>query len=148
MSLTSQSHPAVRVGSSNPLPAMFYTRSERCDATPCASTCVGARRRVGRVNHRVFDVVRVVRVVVVDARPSRARVENQVRDSGPLDDDENDAYTDGASRGLARGRRESVDVDAFSAFIDRARRIRRLRVGWCVDSNALCVVLEDISRRS
>ena len=127
---------------------MFYTRSDRCDATSRASTRVGARCRVRRVNHRVFDAVRVVRVVVVDARPSRVRVENQGRDFGPTHDEENDASTDGASRGSGRGRRERVDVDSVSAFIDRARRIERLRVGWCVDSNALGVVLENASCRS
>lgn len=136
------------VGSSDRLPALFYTRRGRYDATPRASARVDARRRVERVNHRVFDAVRVVRVVVVGARPSIARVENQVRDFGRMTNVENDAFTDGASRFWARGRRESVDVDSCSAFNDRALRIRRLRVGWRVDSNALGVVLENASRRS
>ena len=98
---------------------MLYTRRDRRDATPRASTRVNARHHVGRVNHRVFDVVRDVRVVVVDARPSGTRVQNQVRDFGPMKDDENDASADGASRGSGRQRRERVDVDFFSAFIDR-----------------------------
>ena len=108
------------VGSSDRLPALFYTRRGRCDATPRASTRVNARHHVGRVNHRVFDVVRDVRDVVDFARPSRARVQNQVRDFGPMKDDENDASADGASRGSGRQRRERVDVDSSSAFIDRA----------------------------
>jgi len=102
MSLARRFHPAVRVGSSDGLPVMFYTRRVRYDATPRASTRVDARHHVGRVNHRVFDVVRDVRVVVDFARPSRARVQNQVRDFGPTKDDENDASADGASRGSGR----------------------------------------------
>lgn len=94
------------------------------------------------------DTVRVIRGFFVDARPSSARVENQVRDSEPLNDDDNDAPTDVAARGLARGRCESIDVDSISVLVDRARRLRRLRVGWRVDSHALCAILEDASRRS
>ena len=102
MSLARRSHPVVRVGSSDRLPVMLYTRRDRCDATPRASARVDARHHVGHVNHRVFDVVRDVRVVVDFARPSRVRVQNQVRDFGPMKDDENDASANGASRGLGR----------------------------------------------
>ena len=47
------------VGSSDRLPALFYMRSGRCDATPRASARVDARRRVERVNHRAHNTPRV-----------------------------------------------------------------------------------------